>query len=255
MTQPITSRSDTEDDATLQPADVLIGALVALLAPMFLLGADGRPGLAEMAALETIRSYSVRNHASLIKIANIIAFGLATLGSLSLSMQDDFPITLVLQLRSNANALDRSAARNERAVDAGHPVAPAPEPRRGFAEAAAVHADVSEASRQAAEVRASAQAPKPAVHPAAAPAAAPAAPKPAPEPVRSGKIWGGALANAAAEDLAKAVQLPPARRKEMTAKAAILSSTANSLLTGAPLDFARMNRPGTPSGPAATARR
>ena len=47
-------------------------------------------------------------------IAKVIGFGLATLGSLSLSMGDDLPIPAILRLRANANALDRSADRNER---------------------------------------------------------------------------------------------------------------------------------------------
>jgi hypothetical protein len=261
MTQPDTSQpdlpTDIKNDDTFHPADVLIRALVALLAPMFLLGADGNIGFAEMAALETLRSYRAQNHASLIKVANVIAFGLATLGSLSLSMQDDLPIPLVLRLRSNANALDRSAARNERAVNGTEPVTAAPpaaETRRGFDEAA-VQANVAEAARQAAEFRAGAQAPKPPAKPAPAPAAAPAAHQAAAETGPFRKMWAAAMADVAAEELAEAAHLPPAQRKEMTAKAAILSSTANSLLTGAPLDFASLSRPGEPPSPIVIARR
>jgi hypothetical protein len=275
MTQSTNSQnSETDDAGTPHPVDVLIQALVALLAPMFLLGAGGNPGFASMAALETIRSYRVQNHASLIKVANIIAFGLATLGSLSVSMQDDLPILWVLRLQSNANALDRSAARNERGVNATQPgmlAQPDSEPRRGFDDAAA-QAKVAEASRHAAEFRANMQAPNPRAQPAparaAVPLAAPAkatatAPASVPAPAKAvaaarapvgpeagqyRNMWAAAMADVAAEELADAVHLPPAQRKEMTAKAAILSSTANSLLTGVPLDFASLNRPGAPPG-------
>jgi hypothetical protein len=69
-----------------------------------------------MAAIETVNTYRVRNHADLIAVAQIIAFGLAALGSLSLSMADDISLSMALRLRGNANALNRSAEQNRRAL-------------------------------------------------------------------------------------------------------------------------------------------
>ena len=67
---------------------------------------------------------------------------------------------------------------------------------------------------------------------------------PAPAPAQASKaetakqtpypsMWAAAMAEVAAEELAAAAQLPPSQRKEATARAAILSSTASQLLTGA----------------------
>jgi hypothetical protein len=47
-----------------------------------------------MAAIGTVNAYRARNHADLIAIAQIIAFGPAALGSLSLSMADDISLSM-----------------------------------------------------------------------------------------------------------------------------------------------------------------
>jgi hypothetical protein len=233
----IQTAADPEDNEALQPIDVLIRIVITLLTPMFLLGADGNVEFARMAANETLRSYKPYDHASLIRVANIIAFGLATLGSLSISMQDDLPIMLVLRLRSNANALDRSADRNQRAVKTVKPAArpqpaPPPAPKQEFDDAA-VQASVAEASRLAAEFRASTR---------TRPPAQPAPAQTAPIPASYRSQWAAAMAEVAAEDMAAIHNLPPSQRKEATVRAAILSSTAHSLLTGTPNDYTTMVR-------------
>jgi hypothetical protein len=90
--------------------------IVALLAPMFLGVTGGDIDFARMAAVETVNAYRARNRADLIAIAQIIAFGLAALGSLSLSMADDITVSMALRLRGNANACNRSAEQNRRAL-------------------------------------------------------------------------------------------------------------------------------------------
>jgi hypothetical protein len=237
----------TPSDEDSYPADILINLIVTLLAPMFIAAAGGDIGRARVAALETLSSYQARSHASLIKVANIIAFGLATLGSLSLSMADDVDIPLVLKLRTNATALDRSSDRNERALKALQADTAAESRGPGF-DKAEVYASVAEAQQRAAEFQARARATAPRAEPAPKPAV-PEAPalraEPAPpprDPALSAPVpgqersyqsqWAAAMAQVAAEEMAAAANLPPAQRKAHSARAAILSSTANTLLCG-----------------------
>jgi hypothetical protein len=251
----MTQDTPSDDDASPYPADVLINLIVTLLAPIFVTAAGGDIGRARVAALETLTAYQARSHASLIKVANIIAFGLATLGSLSLSMGDDVPIPLVLKLRSNATALDRSTDRNERSLRALQADTAAETRGTGFDEAE-VYACVAEAQQRAAESQAQACATAPRAEPAAKPAAAPAqkpaaawAPAPRAEPAPASRDpqtaaprhersyhsqWAAAMAQVAAEEMAAAASLPPDQRKAHTARAAILSSTANTLLCAGP---------------------
>ncbi|MEA2738474.1 MAG: hypothetical protein QOH05_1781, partial [Acetobacteraceae bacterium] len=102
--------------AARRPADVLMNFIVSLLAPMFLFASDGDVAFARLAAIETVNAYRARNQADLVAIAQIIGFGLAALGSLSLSMADDISLAMTLRLRGNANALHRSAEQNRRAL-------------------------------------------------------------------------------------------------------------------------------------------
>jgi hypothetical protein len=245
----MTQITPADDDTSTYPADVLINLIVTLLAPMFIAAAGGNTGRARVAALETLTSYQARSHASLVKVANIIAFGLATLGSLSLSMGDDLDIPAILRLRSNANALDRSTDRNERALKALQADSAAAACGPGFDEAE-VSASLAAAQQHVAEFQAQMRATAPraepepkqaAVQPAtprAEPAPALRAPQPtaaAPRQDRSYQSqWAAAMVQVAAEEMAAAASLPPNQRKAHTARAAILSSTANTLLCGDP---------------------
>jgi hypothetical protein len=114
MTEP-TPDHPTEA-STIHPSDGLMALIIALLAPMFLGVTAGDPNLARLAALETVTAYQARNHADLLAIAQIIAYGLAALGSLSLSMDDNISVSMALRLRGNANALNRSAEQNRRTL-------------------------------------------------------------------------------------------------------------------------------------------
>jgi len=110
----------TETTPTKSPpetqGDRLLHLVVCLLAPLFLTTGDGDIAFARAAALETVKSYQARNSADLIAIAQIIAYGLAALGSLSLSMADDLSLSMMLRLRGNATALTRAAEQNRRAM-------------------------------------------------------------------------------------------------------------------------------------------
>jgi hypothetical protein len=87
---------------------------------MFLDVSGGDIGFARAAALETVNAYRTRNAADLVSIAQIVAFDLAALGSLSLSMADNLSLSVTLRLRGNANALNRSAEHNRRALQDNH---------------------------------------------------------------------------------------------------------------------------------------
>ena len=198
-----------------RPTDILINLLVTLLAPMFLAAADGDIVFARIAALETITEYRADSQASLMRVAAIIAFGIATLASLSQSMAEDLPIPLVLRLRSNANALDRSAERHERALGTARPAAaPRPEP-------------------VATEPPAAQPAP-----PGAEAAAARAEPG---NDHAYRKMWATAMAEVAAEETAALDTLPPAEREDMSMRIAALNIAVSQLMSG---DTAPRPKPG-----------
>ena len=102
MTDTITH---PEPASPLCPADILMTLIAALLAPMFLAVSAGDIGLARAAAIETVNAYRARNHADLIAVAQIVAFGLAALGSLSLSLADDLSLSMALRLRGRLASL------------------------------------------------------------------------------------------------------------------------------------------------------
>jgi hypothetical protein len=268
MIQPSTRRDR-------RPTDILLNVLVTLLAPMFLAAAEGDLVFARIAALETITEYRAHSQASLLRVAKIIAFGIATLGSLSLSMQDDLPIPLVLRLRGNANALDRSAERNERALRATRPVgapeAAEPPLQSALTQSAATQpaaARHSPAQTAAAQLAAAQLAPAqlapaqlapaqlapaqhaPAQHAAAQSGATRYSPvQPAPQAEQSNeqvyrRMWAAAMAEVAAEETAALHTLPPAQRKDMTTRIAALTNTADKLMSDS---AARSPEPGAPA--------
>jgi hypothetical protein len=209
----------------LHPSEVLMALIVTLLAPMFLGVSAGDISLARLAALETVSAYQARNQADLIAIAQIIAYGLAALGSLSLSMDDNISIPMALRLRGNANALDRSAEHNRRALaqtrsDAPAPQQPSPVDARYEAETLA---NLEETKTRVAAAQAR-------LHPVA--------PAPTPVPVLTLQdkqiqaAWASAMTDVAGEFTASIAHLPQAERKEASRRAALLSGCANELLSG-----------------------
>jgi hypothetical protein len=250
MTHPTTSSITRTTGA--RSRDILLDLVVILLTPLFLAGTDGDLGLARAAAHETLAAYRAHNHASLFVAVRVIAFSLAALDSLGLSMRDDLSIPLILRLRANANALNRSAERAE-GILAEAPVAgPAAGPPKPIDEAA-ILASVAEAQARATAARASMQARETPPEPASQPA-----PQSPPQPMHAPittpdqqhrAMWGAAMADVAAEFTAEAAKLPPAERREATLRAQVLSTAANNLLCGAsvpppqPGDLAAMMLP------------
>jgi len=237
----------TGSDIPGRPAGLLMNLIVAFLAPMFISVSGGDINYARMAAIETVNAYRARNHADLIAIAQIVAFGLAALGSLSLSMADDISLSMTLRLRGNANALNRSAEQNRRALTASRATGPVPhhaetagEPenqpalanhdRNGTEPAAGTEAAKNTDAQSTLKIGQvpAGQAPLPAPAPTAAETVARLAAE-----RRHHAIWATAMVKEAAKLTASIPNLPQAERHAASIRAAVLSSTANELLAGA----------------------
>jgi hypothetical protein len=203
----------------------LVSLILAFLAPMFLTTAGGNITHARLAAAHTLESYRTRTDCDLILIAQIIAFGLAALDSLSLSMTDGLSFPMILRLRGSAQGSSRAAEQNRRALKENHliDVPDDPIPRDSDLDEAQVIADVIAATQRAAEVRAEISRP-------AAPLQPPAAPRTQDERIQA--LWAEAFTDVANEMAAEIPDLPPAERKLATMRAAALSSSAHELLSG-----------------------
>lgn len=105
-----------ETEAIPNPAETFMQLIVAFLAPMFLSVSGGDINLAQAAAREAVAAYRGRHQPDLLSIAQIVAFGLTTLSSLSLSMRNDLSLPMMLRLRANAASLNRAAEQCRRAL-------------------------------------------------------------------------------------------------------------------------------------------
>jgi hypothetical protein len=215
----------TEITTNTQPAPpgILLTLIVALLAPMFLGVTAGDIALARMAALQTIDDYRAQNRADLMAVAQIVACGLAALGSLSLSMADEISLSMTLRLRGNAVALNRSAEQNRRAL--AKTTGPAPyQP-----EAPTTSAEYNRLAEAEIFLTATQELPT-------EPEARQHAPEQAtPSEKRIQQMWAIAMVSEASEITATIPTLPPAEQRSATMRAAALSTTANHLLYGAPM--------------------
>ena len=262
-----TPRTDTAADLGLDPGSILLNLVVTFLAPMFLPASGGNLGFARQAALHTVQDYQIEAHADLVTVAQIIAFGLAALGSLSLSMADNLSLSMTLRLRANANACNRSAAQNRQALRGSEPRVMTQAGETALDEAAVL---ASVAAAQAATLQAlppaSPASPipidpapvgaatigapmvgtrvnQPAPHPVQPPAAVPPPPLDTTAPRAASAIsdserqsmWAASAARIAAELAAQLPDLPPTERRAATIKAAMLSSCAQNLLNGPPI--------------------
>ena len=135
--------------------DVFMQLIATALIPIFRTATDGDPVRAQAAAIETINAYVPSYPSDFLPIAQIIAFGLAALSSISLSMAENIPIPLILRLRGNAASLTRGSEQCRRAL--AEPPLPDvdPYPPAELAEAdrwidEAVHAEIARARQPAA---------------------------------------------------------------------------------------------------------
>jgi hypothetical protein len=232
--------TQTTETLPHHPTNALMSLIVTLLLPTFLGVTAGDIAMARMAAIETINDYRARNNADLIAIAQIIACGLAALGSLSLSMDDEISLSMTLRLRSSAVALNRSAEQNRRVLNQPlrdnptpyylemppdpetKPAATAEDPGITRAEA---FLSAAAAQELAAESEARLQDPRQI-------AAQTVAQNATVSDKRHQEMRAIAMVKEASEITASIPHLPPAERPAATVRAAALGSAANELLTG-----------------------
>nr|WP_294556846.1 hypothetical protein [uncultured Rhodopila sp.] len=197
-----------------QPASLetnLVNLVIALLTPMFLWATEGDIRLARIAAAQTVTAFGVANDLNLFTVAKIIAFDIAALSSLSLSMYEEISMLLGLRLRGNAVSLDRASARNRAVLEQERRTDKAVETGD------AVDAAIAEAQRMVQEAKARVQA---AIAPATAPVARAqpkAEPAPAAEPAKVAEPV--AVAAAAPEAPAAATRTPAQQRQSAWAQA------------------------------------
>jgi hypothetical protein len=235
----------------LHPSDILMHLIVTFLMPMFISATGGDIYFARMAALETVNAYRIRSQADLIAIAQIIAFGLAALGSLSLSMADDLSLSMMLRLRGNANALNRSAEQNRRAIRQRHSDTPAPyqADNTGNSEAppapdqieyeAEIIANLATTRQSVAKILAELPHAKPCAIEAPTAIAMPA---PLPTEQQLQAMWAAAMTDVAEEYSSSLPHLPRAERVAASNRAALLSTCARDLLSGAPASVSALRR-------------
>lgn len=251
MTQTTATQADAPPETPLgsdnpvHPSDVLMHLIVAFLAPMFLTTSGGDVNFARIAAIQTVNAYHARDHIDLLAIAQIIGCGLASLGSLSLSMTDNLSLSMTLRLRSNAVALNRAAEQSRRVLTQPRTDAAKPEiPADQAVYEAEVLANVAAAQKMTAEAQTRLQHAEPTATPA------PATPTLAPPTLTPSQIaipttaapdfseqqwqamWATAMTDVAGEFTADLANLSPAERMIASRRAAMLSTCANQLIAG-----------------------
>jgi hypothetical protein len=232
----------------LRPADVFMHLIVAFLAPMFLAVSGGDLHHARLAAIETVNTYRSRDPMDLLSIAQILAFGLTTLSSLSLSLAEDLSLSMMLRLRGNATALNRATEKCRKALREAGPAGllpqHLPDPDAGgeeYLNEETVLANLSRAEHRIAEREAPAAAPQPpAPAPAgiAAPAAAPQPPAATPAEAAERQhrtAWAAGMILVAREVTANLESLSPTQRQAATIQAAAMTEAANDLMSHAPM--------------------
>jgi hypothetical protein len=214
----------------------LTSVIVSALAPVFFAVTGGDIPLARMAAEEVVNEHHARNRVDLIAVGQIIANGLAALGSLGQSLNDEIPLPMALRLRNNAISLNRMVEHNRRVrkqnqnadpVDLGTDThvepAPSEEPEPFLKD------DIAE--RLAAEAASRLTSP-------AEQSVSPAFDDPAPaEPTmleerRQKRTQAMAMIKEAGDISANLHTLPPPEREHAEYRAAMLGRSARELLTG-----------------------
>ncbi len=225
----------------------LVNLVLALLTPMFLWATEGDIRLAHIAAAQTLKEFGTVHRLSLFTVAKIIAFDIATLSSLSLSMYEEVSMLLGLRLRGSAVSLDRAAARNRVVLEKESRTA-APARAEDSVEAAIAEAQrmvqeakarIRAAATPAAEIQPDAD-PALKAEPAAkaatalVPPAAEAAPAPAartPAQQRQ-SAWAQAMTMVAEEFTDGLKDLPPEERWKEMARIEALTIAAADLASG-----------------------
>jgi hypothetical protein len=250
---------------------ILMNLIVALLTPMIVTATGGDRAQAKETAIQTINAYAARNPAELLLVGQSIALGIAMLSSVSLSMAENIPISLILRLRANAVSLHRAAERCRRALPQPDPdySAPAPEVPLSDAELAEEQraiAGIAQSRRHVADFQASFAKPQSTpetpratmqaamaalaaeserrIAQAAAEADAAMKANGAPIPPKGSApmteddyfraAWSAAMTDVAQEMQAEMANLPPAERRLNAQRVIALNAAAANLTSGDP---------------------
>jgi hypothetical protein len=191
-----------------QPAGLLTGFVVSLLVPFLMAGGITDIDVARRAAAETIAAYKAGGQDEIVTIAQTVAFALASLDNLRLSMQADLSLSMKLKLRGNANALNRSSRDATTTLDSQRRDTPAAEP-------------------DPTELRAALETAKTVVQQAQT---TPHAANPTGREIDLS--WASAMTDVAAEFSAELPNLQPAQRRTHLARIGALSEIARTLGRG-----------------------
>jgi hypothetical protein len=131
MTNPETQSAMS---TAIQPSPML-AFILGLLTQMLSAAGIADPDLASRAAAEAIETYAAAGSRRLVTAGEVIAFGLAALDALRLSMAPDLSLSMKLKLRSCANGLNRSVQASTKRLESSAALpaaacqAPEPEPQ------------------------------------------------------------------------------------------------------------------------------
>jgi hypothetical protein len=87
---------------------------VTLLTPMFLAAARGDTNLARRAARAMLEDYGANTQAEMLSVVQIIAFAMACLNTLTLSMAEDAPANIALRACNCADRLSKAELRHRK---------------------------------------------------------------------------------------------------------------------------------------------
>ena len=199
----------------------LMDFIIAFLAPLLTAGSVTDGHFARLAAQEAIDAYKARGQNELVTIAQIVAFALAALDTLRLSMPAELSLSMKLKLRGNANALNRAARDNTRTLE---------KTRRATLPWQASLAEQAAMAGWEAEAA-------PSGRPEIQPEITQATPAPAPVAATSAQHqnqlhWAGAMKAVAARLQASAAIVAPAQRKANILWIEALTGVASDLTMG-----------------------
>ena len=214
MTKPTV----TEPTVT-EPAGALAAVVLNLLAPLLLAGANNDPALARLAAQQAIEAYQAVHSAQLISVAQVVAYAVAGLDALRLSMDPALSPSMTLKHRGNANALGRSSQRAADALARQRRDHPGPRPDAPPADTPPMDTPPMDTPCQI-ETLAALEAARAQVQ---------AAPAAEPPPEQRRRAWAAAMTTVAAEYAAELDTLPLAQRRASLIRIGALTDSARAL--------------------------
>jgi hypothetical protein len=213
----------------------LMNLIIGFLTPMLLNATDGDGVQAEKTAIQTVNAYAATNLAELLLTGQSIALGIAMLSSVSLSMRENIPISLILRLRANAISLHRAAEQCRRALPEPAPLAPKTQPKPAPKQnpetppatmQAAMAALAADSERRIAQADAAMKATRAAIPPKAS------TPMTEDDHVRA--AWSAATTDVAHEMQAATKNLPPEERRLNAQRIQALNDTVHHLANSDP---------------------